>query len=221
MSRKPRGFQSDAHRKAVMAALRKQYGEIKLRRHVDPRRKDTFELVFPGAKKYRRLKGRTNKDKGLVSPRTFRTAEDNLKERNVIGSITLEGLSRKSRKHSPNQRGKHLLRTHSRLHSDFRGDRLGAALYILGLREAKKRGFGGLYSYHNDRSDAAAKLWDNIKTRRIPGRKERTGMRGKSGTFLTSDLARNFEEGNGFDTLTSVRPHARRRGKKKRAKKKG
>lgn len=101
-----------------------------------------------------------------------------------------------------------LTRDYARTHTEglvedmdeyLRGNRIGSALYVLSMREAKRRGFKGIISSEFSREEDADKVWLNI----------RSGKRyyGSRGQFKV-------------DVMDSVRPHAKRRGKKLRKKRK-
>ena len=94
-------------------------------------------------------------------------------------------------------RSRTLLRIHSGVNVELRGQRLGTALYVLGLKQAKRHGFKGIYSPHSERSLDAAKVWENVKTR----------------TYGQTDMEK-------YDVMDSVRPHAKRRGAKLKKKRK-
>jgi GNAT superfamily N-acetyltransferase len=82
----------------------------------------------------------------------------------------------------------------------YQGLRLGSRLYIEGLRFARQSGFKGLISDPSTRNPNSNRVWVRLKSR----------------TASQKFLQREFK----YDVLDSVRPHAKRRGRRKRIERK-
>lgn len=185
------GFQSDDQRKAVMAILKQGKWSVK-------RRGSDLLLLNSNAKAARKKAHELG---------TFTNAAPNPPER--VGYIMMDPFDTYTRsgKKAPMFRGSRknkLLQTHSGLEPEFRGMRLGTALYLLALRDAKRRGYGGLASLRATQSEPVSKVWASIRE-------------GDSEVYGHDEVP----DGERFDYITSTKAHRRRRGQYKRKKRQG
>lgn len=135
----------------------------------------------------------------LFRPNTRSRNQLNNNARHFINSFRNYHIGgRPLRRNSDYDKSKVYLRTHTYGLDDdgmfdwLKGNRIGSALYILGARQAKRQGFAGIYSPEGAASLSAKKVWDSVRSQ---------------------------QEG-GINYLDSIRPHAKRRGDKKRKQRK-
>jgi GNAT superfamily N-acetyltransferase len=102
------------------------------------------------------------------------------------------------------------MRTHVALHPAYQNRRLGTALYLHGIRLAKRKGYRGIASIPDDRSKKADNVWNRVKTGRITSRY-------KYPFGSVDDLFNSTSYGiSHVDIATSTKAHRKRRGKSKR-----